>query len=112
VVYHWHTRTKTGRVPALQAAAPEPWVQIAGADADRLSIADGTRVLVGTRRGHVEVVARIGDVLAGHLFMPFHYGSWDAPTRQGAANELTLTGWDPVSKQPHFKFAAAWIRKG
>jgi len=111
VVYHWHTRTKTGRVPVLQAAAPEPWVQIAAADADRLGIADGMRVLVGTRRGCVDVVARIGDVLAGHLFMPFHYGSWDAPTRQGAANELTLTGWDPVSKQPHFKFAAAWVRK-
>jgi ferredoxin-nitrate reductase len=112
VVYHWHTRTKTGRVPALQAAAPEPWVQIATTDADRLGIADGMRVLVGTRRGRVDVVAQIGDVLPGHLFMPFHYGSWDDPTRQGAANELTLTGWDPVSKQPHFKFAAAWIRKG
>jgi hypothetical protein len=43
--------------------------------------------------------------------MPFHYGNWDDPTRHGAANDLTLTGWDSVSKQPHFKFAAAWIRR-
>jgi Molydopterin dinucleotide binding domain len=66
---------------------------------------------VGTRRGRVKVLAQVGDVLPGHLFMPFHYGTWDDPSRRGAANELTLTGWDPVSKQPHFKFAAAWLRK-
>jgi ferredoxin-nitrate reductase len=111
VVYHWHTRTKTGRVPALQAAAPEPWVQLTAEDAARLEIREGEAVLVGTRRGHVRVAAQIGEGLLGHLFMPFHYGSWDDPTRHGAANELTLTGWDPVSKQPHFKFAAAWIRR-
>lgn len=28
-----------------------------------------------------------------------------------AANELTITGYDPVRKQPFFKFAAAKIRK-
>ena len=31
--------------------------------------------------------------------------------RPGAADELTITDWDPVSKQPHQKFAAVWIRK-
>ena len=36
-VYHFHTRTKTGRCPDLQAAAPEPFVQIARADADTAS---------------------------------------------------------------------------
>jgi ferredoxin-nitrate reductase len=46
--------------------------------------------------------------------MPFHFGSFDQPPdRAGprAANELTLTSWDPVSKQPHFKHAAVRIRK-
>jgi hypothetical protein len=43
--------------------------------------------------------------------MPFHYGDWDAPGRKGAANRLTLSGWDPVSKQPHFKYAAVKIRR-
>jgi hypothetical protein len=28
-----------------------------------------------------------------------------------AANELTLTGWDPVSKQPMFKVAAVRLTK-
>ena len=34
-----------------------------------------------------------------------------SPDRDGAANELTLTGWDPVSKQPHFKYAAVRIER-
>ena len=43
--------------------------------------------------------------------MPFHYGDVDAAGEQGTANELTITDWDPVSKQPYFKFAAVWLRK-
>jgi anaerobic selenocysteine-containing dehydrogenase len=30
----------------------------------------------------------------------------DPPGDGRAANELTITGWDPVSKQPYFKVAA------
>jgi hypothetical protein len=29
----------------------------------------------------------------------------------GAANELTITEWDPVSKQPHFKVAAVRVQR-
>lgn len=43
--------------------------------------------------------------------MPFHYGYWDDPGRPRAANELTLYEWDPVSKQPHFKYAAVRLEK-
>ena len=46
------------------------------------------------------------------VFLPFHYGYWDAPDRSGrAANELTITTWDAVSKQPIFKTAAASVRR-
>lgn len=45
------------------------------------------------------------------VFIPFHYGYWDDPDRYRAANELTLTAWDPVSKQPHYKYAAVRIYK-
>ena len=38
--------------------------------------------------------------------MPVHYGYWDEDGRPRAANELTITEWDAVSKQPHFKYAA------
>lgn len=111
VVYHWHTRTKTGRVPRLNRAAPEPFVQIAESDAAAYDIREGDLIEVATRRGKIEAPARVGDILAGHLFVPFHYGNWDDPDHPRAANELTITGYDPVSKQPYFKFAAAKIRK-
>ena len=45
--------------------------------------------------------------------MPFHYGYWDTATdaTTRAANELTITAWDPVSKQPLFKAAAVRVTR-
>ena len=46
---------------------------------------------------------------------PFHYGYWDVGDDAGpdgrprAANELTMTIWDPVSKQPQLKTAAVKV---
>jgi anaerobic selenocysteine-containing dehydrogenase len=111
VVYHFHTRTKTARSPELNAAAPEPFAQISNADAAKLGIKDGDRVRVTSRRGKIEVAARLGDIEPAHVFVPFHFGHWDSPERHGAANELTISGWDPVSKQPFFKFAAVNVEK-
>jgi ferredoxin-nitrate reductase len=116
-VYHFHTRTKTGRAPELQAAAPEPWVELAPADAAKLGIAAGDLVRVESPRGAIEVPARLGDIREGVAFVPFHYGYWDeengdGPTgRARAANELTLTVWDPVSKQPLFKTGKVRLSK-
>jgi anaerobic selenocysteine-containing dehydrogenase len=49
-VYHFHTRTKTGRAPELNAAAPEPWVELASSDAAELGINEGDLVRVESRR--------------------------------------------------------------
>src|SRR4051812_45714428 len=111
VVYHFHTRTKTGRAEALQKAAPEAFIQIAAADATRLGIEEGELVRATSRRGVAEAPARVGGMLEGELFLPFHYGYWDEPGRTRAANELTLYEWDAVSKQPHFKYAAVKLEK-
>jgi ferredoxin-nitrate reductase len=114
-VYHFHTRTKTGRSPELQNAAPEPWVELAAADADALGVAEGDWVRVETPRAHVDVRARLSEMREGVVFLPFHYGYWDRrgddERRPTAANELTITAWDPVSKQPMFKTAAARVTK-
>jgi anaerobic selenocysteine-containing dehydrogenase len=115
-VYHFHTRTKTGRAPELNAAAPDAWVELAPADAGRLGVEEGDWVRVETARGAIEVQARVSGVRPGVVFVPFHYGSWDAEPdgnggRPRAANELTITAWDPVSKQPTFKNAAARVTK-
>lgn len=112
IVYHFHTRTKTGRSKELNDAALDAFVQINQADAERLGIAEGDLLGVVSRRGSAQAPAKIGDIEPGVVFMPFHYGDSDAPDGHSrAANELTLTGWDPVSKQPFFKYAAVQVHK-
>ncbi len=111
VVYHFHTRTKTGRSRALNAAAPEAFVQVSTEDADRLGFRDGEMIDVVSRRGRIRVAARVGEIIPGHAFVPFHYGTWDHPDHPQAANELTITEWDAVSKQPHLKYAAVSLAK-
>ncbi len=112
VVYHFHTRTKTARSAELNQAAPDPYVQLNEHDAQQMGVADGDLVEVASRRGTARVPARVGGIERGHALMPFHYGYWDADGEHDrAANELTLTGWDPVSKQPYFKYAAVQLRK-
>jgi ferredoxin-nitrate reductase len=113
VVYHFHTRTKTARALELQAAAPEGFVQLNEQDARKLGLRAGDMVEVSSRRGTVRAKARLGGIERGHVFLPFHYGYWDEadPDYHRAANELTLTAWDPISKQPYFKFAAVSVRK-
>lgn len=112
-IHHFHTRTKTGRVPELRAAAPEVWVECSAADADRLGLGEGDLTEVATPRGAIHARVRITGIRDGVLFVPFHYGYWDAPGDgpPRAANELTRTGWDPVSKQPQFKTGAARLTR-
>jgi ferredoxin-nitrate reductase len=111
IVYHFHTRTKTGRSKELNNAARDAFIQISERDAARYGIKEGEMVEVISRRGKVTEPAKIGNIIDGHVFIPFHYGYWDDPGRSRAANELTITEWDPVSKQPHFKYAAVRIQK-
>jgi hypothetical protein len=84
------------------------WVELAHADAERFAIADGDMVRVVSPRGELEAQARVTAIREGVVFAPFHYGYWDESGaepngRPRAANELTITEWDPVSKQPLFK---------
>ena len=103
-VYHFHTRTKTARAPELEEAAPDVWVELAPADAERLGIEEGALCDVASSSGSLRARARLTGGREGSVFVPFHYGYWDWDTEEGrAANELTVTIWDPVSKQPLFK---------
>lgn len=113
-LYHFHTRTKTGRTPQLNRAAPEVWVELSAAEALRHGVDEGDLVEVTSPRGSVRGRLRITGIRDGLVFLPFHYGYWDSPEghRPGAqggraANETTITDWDPVSKQPLFKTAVA-----
>ena len=111
VVYHFHTRTKTGHSKELNNAAPDMYILISEEDAKLYGIADKEMIKVESRSGRVEGPARIGSIAPGLIFIPFHYGYWDGVKDFRAANELTKTSWDPVSKQPHYKYAAVRIEK-
>ena len=86
-------------------------------DAAGLQLNEGDLVDVATPRGRVRARARVCGIRPGVLFVPFHYGYWDTDNPAGpedegrAANELTLTDWDPASKQPLFKTAAARVTR-
>lgn len=110
-VYHFHTRTKTRRAEQLNAAAPDAWVEISPEDAAPLGVAEGDLVRVESPRGAIEVQARLSNIRPGAVFIPFHYGDADSDGRSRAANELTITSWDPVSKQPVFKGGAVRVTR-
>lgn len=107
LVYHFHTRTKTGRSEALNARAPHAYIEIGSGDADRLNIATGDLVEVRSPLGRWEGVAMVVDTMReGELFMPFHYGSGAQ-----SANQHTSYARDAVSKQPHFKSSPVSLRR-
>nr|WP_243870178.1 nitrate reductase [Amycolatopsis granulosa] len=115
-IYQFHTRTKTARTPELRDAAPEVWVQVSESDARAHELSEGDFADIRTPRGTVRARVRTGGIREGVLFLPFHYGYWDTGDPTGddghrAANELTVTDWDPVSKQPLFKTAAAALAR-
>lgn len=108
-VYQWHSRTKTGRAPILHMAAPEGYVEINPDDAAEMDVQMGDMIQVTTKRGSIQVPARITDaVRQGAVFIPFHFGTL---TEKQAANVLTLETWDLVSKQPQYKNGACRVEK-
>lgn len=94
-------------------------MELAPQDAAELGIAAGDQVDVITARGSLRGEMRFGTCRPGVVFVPFHYGYWDtghpaepaSPAEGTAANETTVTDWDPVSKQPLFKLSAARLEK-
>ena len=76
-------------------------------------MADGDQLAIASPRGELRAPARITGIREGVVFIPFHYGDWDRPDGDPAraANELTITAWDPVSKQPLFKVAAVRVER-
>jgi formate dehydrogenase alpha subunit len=103
VLWHFHSRTMTGRVEGLHELVPEAYVEINPADAGGLGIRDGERVRVSSRRGSIELVAKVTErVPQGTVFIPFHFGDQ-------AANVLTNPALDPVSKIPEYKACAVRV---
>jgi assimilatory nitrate reductase catalytic subunit len=103
-VEHWHTRTKTGRVPILEGLAPEAWLEIHPHDAGQLGVHSGDLVRVTSSRGAVDRLrARVTSIVRpGEVFIPFH---WD----ERCANRLTTDECDPISREPNYKQCAVRV---
>ena len=73
-LYHYHTRTMTGKVEGLNKIAPESYIEISPKLANKLNIQDGERVAVASRRGEILTKAKVTDIVEEDVvFMPFHY---------------------------------------
>ncbi len=102
---HWHTGAISRRASLLDALEPEAVAALNRDDLARLGIAAGERVRVSTRRGSIELTARLDPAIApGLVFIPFCYA--EAP-----ANRLTNPQLDAYGKIPEFKFCAAKVEK-
>jgi formate dehydrogenase major subunit len=100
---HWHTGSMTRRSFALDAIQPRAMVFIGVEDAERLGVAEGDYVRVVSRRGSIELAAKLSHrETPGSCFIPFHF-------REAAANLLTIDEIDPFGKIPEFKFCAVRI---
>jgi assimilatory nitrate reductase catalytic subunit len=93
VLAQYQSGTQTRRIADLNAADPEPFVEIHPDTARGLLIAEGDLVVMETRRGRIAIKARLTrDIRLDTLFVPFHWGT------AGSANALTLAALDPVSE--------------
>ncbi len=102
---HWHTGSMTRRSFALDAIEPEAHVYLNPGDAAELGIAEGDFARVTSRRGSIDLRARLSHRdTPGTCFIPFHF-------REAAANLLTIDEIDPVGKIPEFKFCAVRVER-
>ena len=102
-LFQYHSGSMTRRVRAIEKHAGEPYVEINAADARALGVETGDLVRVSSRRGSVQIKARISRrVSPGEVFIPMHY-------REAAANVLTNDALDPVVKIPEFKVCAVAV---
>lgn len=104
-LYHYHTRTQTGRCQGLNDLLGEETADISPEDAARMGIKPAERVKVRSRRGEVIVKARITpEVPPGLVWMAFHF-------RENCANWLTNAAFDPVSWTAEYKACAVQVER-
>jgi anaerobic selenocysteine-containing dehydrogenase len=105
-VEHWHTRTKTGRVPILEAMSPRAWLEMNPRDARKLALKPHDRIDIVSRRARVRgVELRVTEIVSpGQVFMPFHYVETNS-------NLVTQSAFDPISREPNYKQCAVRVER-
>jgi ferredoxin-nitrate reductase len=105
---HWHTMTRTGRIPKIQQMHPAPFLEIHPRDAAGLKIANGEWVEVLSRRGKGKFPVLITSAInRGTVFVPMHWGELWA--KDAEANAFTHSAACPDSLQPELKACAVQL---
>ncbi len=103
---HYLSGTQTRRTARLLAAAPEPVAELHPTLAARYGIGDGDFVRLRSRRGVVELRARITpEIRAETIFATFHWGGTQT------VNDLTSDVSNPISRMRAFKSVAVSIER-
>ena len=98
----WHTMTRTGASPRLARHAPEPCVEINGADAQECKIVDGGFARISTNWGACVLRVSVTDRQSrGQIFAPIHWT--DATASSARVGALVAPFTDPISGQPESK---------
>jgi anaerobic selenocysteine-containing dehydrogenase len=105
-IEHWHTRTKTGRVPILDWLSPAAWVEVNPRDARHINVKPSDRVDVVSQRGRISNLrVRLTETVApGQVFVPFHWAAFNA-------NQVTQSAFDPISREPNYKQCAVRLER-
>jgi formate dehydrogenase alpha subunit len=104
-LFQYHTGSMTRRIDAINKISPSAYIEIHPDDANTLGIHDGDKVKVSSRRGSTDIRVLISRrPTKGVVFIPFHF-------REAAANLLTNTALDPISKIPELKVCAVKIEQ-
>ncbi len=104
-LYHYHTRTQTGRCGGLNDLLGEETADISLQDASRLNIENGEIIRLISRRGEVNVRAKVTpEVSEGMVWMAFHFNDANA-------NWLTNAAFDPDTLTAEYKACAVRIEK-
>ena len=104
-LYHYHTRTMTGKEHGLDLLWSGELMQISSEDAQNLGLSDGDKVKVSSRRGSLETRVQITDhVSPGLICMSFHFA-------ESAVNILTDNAICNISVIPGTKVSAVQIEK-
>jgi len=98
----WHTMTRTGKVPRLNAHVFEPFVQIHADDAQAHRLQDGGLVRLRSRQGNMLARIQVSeDQRLGSVFVPMHWN--DAFAKSARVDALVAPITDPISGQPESK---------
>ena len=98
----WHTMTRTGKVPRLNAQVFESFVQVHASDAQVHQLQDGGLARLTSRHGTMLARVQVSeDQRLGSVFVPMHWN--DTFAKSARVDALVAPITDPISGQPESK---------